>query len=52
MMPARFILLVALPVLTDIAIPARFLARPQLLTRVSPLPGGRDISRTSPLWCL
>lgn len=52
MMPARLILLVARPVLTDRAIPARFLARPQLLTRVSPLPGGRDISRVSPLVCL
>jgi hypothetical protein len=52
MMPARLILLVALPVLTDLAIPARFLARPQLLTRVSPLPAGRDISRASPLVCL
>jgi hypothetical protein len=34
MMPAPIILLVARPVLTDLAIPARFLARPQLLTRV------------------
>jgi hypothetical protein len=51
-MPARLILLVALPVLTDLAIPARFLARPQLLTRVSPLPGGRDLFRASPLVCL
>jgi hypothetical protein len=52
MMPARLILFVARPVLTDLVIPARFLARPQLLTRVSSLPGGRDISRVSPLVCL
>jgi hypothetical protein len=40
MLPSHIILLVALPVLTDIAIPTRFLARPQLLTRVEPLPRG------------
>jgi hypothetical protein len=49
---ARIILFVALPVRTDLAIPARFLARPQLLTRVYLLPVGRNISRTSPVLCL
>jgi hypothetical protein len=34
MKPARIILFVAFPVMTDLAIPARFLARPQLLIRV------------------
>jgi hypothetical protein len=31
------------PALTTLT-PARFLARPQLLTRLHPLPHGRDIS--------
>jgi hypothetical protein len=34
MKPACIILFVAFPVMTDLAIPARFLARPQLLIRV------------------